>query len=77
MIQLTLQLLVDWIESISGEVVKSKQICYQSIQEVVNITLGVFPVFIHQPGNTVTKSYESWTFHIHCLKNACPVFQLD
>ena len=58
MIQLTLQLLVDWIESISGEVVKSKQICYQSIQEVVNITLGVFPVFIHQPGNTLTKSYK-------------------
>ena len=51
-IQTTLQLLVDWIESISGEVLKSKQICYQSIQELVTITLGVFPIFIHQPGTS-------------------------
>ena len=46
----TLQMLHDWIESISGEVVKSKQICFTSIQECVSITLSIFPVFIHQPG---------------------------
>ncbi|KAH3872942.1 hypothetical protein DPMN_036164 [Dreissena polymorpha] len=44
-----LRLLVDWVEGVSGEVVKAKQICYQSMADIVNITLNVFPVFIHQP----------------------------
>jgi hypothetical protein len=46
----SLKLMVDWVECVSGEVVKTKQICYQSMSEIVNISLAVFPVFIHQPG---------------------------
>lgn len=45
-----LKMLTDWVDCVSGEVVKSKQICYQSMSEIVNITLNIFPVFIHQPG---------------------------
>ncbi|XP_060583375.1 exportin-6-like [Ruditapes philippinarum] len=45
----SLKLMVDWVECVSGEVVKTKQICYQSMSEIVNISLAVFPVFIHQP----------------------------
>ncbi|XP_053382045.1 exportin-6-like [Mercenaria mercenaria] len=46
----SLKLMIDWIECVSGEVVKTKQICYQSMSEIVSISLAVFPVFIHQPG---------------------------
>lgn len=45
----SLKLMVDWIECVSGEVVKSKQMCYQSMSEIVSISLAIFPVFIHQP----------------------------
>jgi len=49
-ISTSLRLLVDWSECVGGEVVKAKQICYQSMTDVVNITLNIFPIFIHQPG---------------------------
>lgn len=45
----SLKLMVDWIECVSGEVIKSKQICYQSMSDMVSISLAIFPVFIHQP----------------------------
>ncbi|XP_052781970.1 exportin-6-like isoform X2 [Mya arenaria] len=45
----SLRLLVDWSECVDGEVVKAKQICYQSMEDIVNITLNIFPIFIHQP----------------------------
>ncbi|XP_074647944.1 exportin-6-like [Tubulanus polymorphus] len=48
-IKKTLEMMVNQVESISGEVVKTKQICYQSIQEVVQVTLSLFPVYIHNP----------------------------
>lgn len=50
-IKRTLQIFEDWIENVAGEVVKSKQICYQSLQEVIEVALAVFPVYLHQPGN--------------------------
>lgn len=45
----TLQLLEDWITSVSGEVVKSKQICFQSLQDVIQVAITIFPVYLHQP----------------------------
>ncbi|XP_064637974.1 exportin-6-like isoform X2 [Lineus longissimus] len=48
-IKKTLQVLTDIIESLAGEVVKSKQICYQSIQEPVQVSLQLFSIYIHQP----------------------------
>ncbi|KAK3591325.1 hypothetical protein CHS0354_028435 [Potamilus streckersoni] len=48
-IRKTLHMFQDWVASISGEVVKTKQICYQSLQEIIQVTLAIFPVFIHQP----------------------------
>ncbi len=43
--------MTDLVETIAVEgVSKSKQICYQSIQEQVQITLNIFPIYIHQPG---------------------------
>jgi len=51
--------MVDWIDCVKGEVVKTKQMCYQSMSEIVNITLGVFPVFIHQPGNNSALLFNS------------------
>ncbi|XP_051876706.1 exportin-6 isoform X4 [Pristis pectinata] len=51
-VQDTLSILRYIVENISGEVTKSRQICYQSLQESVQVSLALFPVFIHQPGIT-------------------------
>uniref|UniRef100_A0A8C7QV62 Importin N-terminal domain-containing protein n=1 Tax=Oncorhynchus mykiss TaxID=8022 RepID=A0A8C7QV62_ONCMY len=48
----TLPVLRDIVDSISGESTKSRQICYQSLQESVQVSLGLFPVFIQQPDVT-------------------------
>lgn len=48
--QQTLPVLRDIVDSISGESTKSRQICYQSLQESVQVSLSLFPVFIQQPG---------------------------
>ncbi|XP_071106408.1 exportin-6-like [Haliotis cracherodii] len=47
-IRVTLQIMQDLIESLAGEVVKSKQICYQSLQESIQMTLTIFPIYIQQ-----------------------------
>ncbi|XP_032896573.1 exportin-6 isoform X4 [Amblyraja radiata] len=51
-VQDTLSILRYIVENVSGEVTKSRQICYQSLQESVQVSLALFPVFIHQPGIT-------------------------
>ncbi|XP_072916163.1 exportin-6 isoform X3 [Hemitrygon akajei] len=51
-VQDTLSILRYIVENICGEVTKSRQICYQSLQESVQVSLALFPVFIHQPGIT-------------------------
>ncbi|CAL1589077.1 unnamed protein product [Knipowitschia caucasica] len=51
-IQQTLPVLRDIVDSISGESTKSRQICYQSLQESVQVSLSLFPVFIQQPDVT-------------------------
>ncbi|KAG5831910.1 hypothetical protein ANANG_G00285420 [Anguilla anguilla] len=48
----TLRVLRDIVDSISGEATKSRQICYQSLQESVQVSLTLFPIFIHQPDVT-------------------------
>lgn len=48
----TLSVLEDIVESISGESTKSRQICYQSLQESVQVSLALFPAFIHQSGRS-------------------------
>uniref|UniRef100_H3DNN8 Exportin 6 n=1 Tax=Tetraodon nigroviridis TaxID=99883 RepID=H3DNN8_TETNG len=48
-IQQTLHVLRDLVHSISGESTKSRQICYQSLQESVQVSLSIFPVFLQQP----------------------------
>uniref|UniRef100_A0A3P8XV62 Importin N-terminal domain-containing protein n=1 Tax=Esox lucius TaxID=8010 RepID=A0A3P8XV62_ESOLU len=52
MLHQTLPVLRDIVDSISAESTKSRQICYQSLQESVQVSLGLFPVFIHQPDVT-------------------------
>ncbi|XP_029431964.1 exportin-6 isoform X3 [Rhinatrema bivittatum] len=44
----TLSVLKDIVENISGEATKSRQICYQSLQESVQVSLALLPAFIHQ-----------------------------
>ncbi|KAM6166674.1 exportin-6 isoform 1-T1 [Erethizon dorsatum] len=44
----TLSVLEDIVENISAESTKSRQICYQSLQESVQVSLALFPAFIHQ-----------------------------
>uniref|UniRef100_A0A667Y2R7 Exportin 6 n=1 Tax=Myripristis murdjan TaxID=586833 RepID=A0A667Y2R7_9TELE len=51
-LQQTLPVLRDIVNSISGESTKSRQICYQSLQESVQVSLSLFPVFIQQPDVT-------------------------
>ncbi|KAM6962761.1 exportin-6 [Aplochiton taeniatus] len=48
----TLPVLKDIVDSISGESTKSRQICYQSLQDSVQVSLALFPVFIQQPDVT-------------------------
>ncbi|CAL8273014.1 unnamed protein product [Lota lota] len=50
--QQTLPVLREVVDSISGESTKSRQICYQSLQESVQVSLALFPVFIQQPDVT-------------------------
>lgn len=52
MLQQTLCVLRDLVDSISGEATKSRQICYQSLQESVQVSLALFPLYIQQPGKT-------------------------
>ncbi|KAM4635404.1 exportin-6 isoform 2-T3 [Polymixia lowei] len=51
-LQQTLPVLRDIVDSISGESTKSRQLCYQSLQECVQVSLSLFPVFIQQPDVT-------------------------
>uniref|UniRef100_A0AAR2KIS4 Importin N-terminal domain-containing protein n=1 Tax=Pygocentrus nattereri TaxID=42514 RepID=A0AAR2KIS4_PYGNA len=51
-LQQTLCVLRDVVDSISGEATKSRQICYQSLQESVQVTLALFPLYIQQPDVT-------------------------
>lgn len=55
-IQQTLPVLRDLVDSISGESTKSRQICYQSLQESVQVSLSLFPVFIQQPGQFLSPT---------------------
>ncbi|XP_056435867.1 exportin-6 [Gadus chalcogrammus] len=50
--QQTLPVLREVVDSISGESTKSRQICYQSLQESVQVSLALFPVFIQHPDVT-------------------------
>ncbi|GAB1610031.1 exportin-6-like isoform X1, partial [Argonauta hians] len=49
LIEKTLKMCRDWVENIASESNKSKHICYQSLQEIVQVTLAILPVYIHQP----------------------------
>lgn len=51
----TLPVLRDLVDSISGESTKSRQICYQSLQESVQVSLSLFPVFIQQSGQRLKR----------------------
>ncbi|XP_005096518.1 exportin-6 [Aplysia californica] len=42
----TMQVCQDWVESLAGEVVKSKQMCCLSLQEVTQTALAIFPVYV-------------------------------
>lgn len=55
-IQQSLPVLRDLVDSISGESTKSRQICYQSLQESVQVSLSLFPVFIQQPGQCLSPT---------------------
>nr|DBA19354.1 TPA: hypothetical protein GDO54_015205 [Pyxicephalus adspersus] len=44
----TLGVLRDIVENISSEGTKSRQICYQSMQEACQLSLALFPTYIHQ-----------------------------
>ena len=50
-LQYTLHMLQDIVLAVTGDqVTKTKVILYQSIQDMVQVTLNVFPVYAHQPG---------------------------
>ena len=44
------------------QVTKTKLILYQSITDVVQLTLTIFPVFIHHPGTHAKKTF-SFVFY--------------
>ena len=50
-VHFTLHVLGDLMAAVAGDqVTKTKLILYQSIADVVQLTLSIFPVFIHHPG---------------------------
>ena len=50
-IKRVLHLVADLIESMSVDgVSRSKQICYQSVEEVIQTAMFLFPIYIRQPG---------------------------
>ncbi|KAG9470640.1 hypothetical protein GDO78_017129 [Eleutherodactylus coqui] len=53
----TLGVLKDIVENISGEGTKSRQICYQSMQESAQLSLTLFPAYIHQSGMWILLVY--------------------
>ncbi|XP_070580061.1 exportin-6-like [Ptychodera flava] len=48
-IKKTLAIMVDLVESVNGEVTKTKQICYSSLQDSIQFTISIFPIYIRQP----------------------------
>lgn len=48
----TLSILKDIVDTVSAEATKSRQICYQSMQDAVQVSLDLFPSYIHQPDVT-------------------------
>ncbi|XP_076441128.1 exportin-6-like [Babylonia areolata] len=47
-IRRVLRVCQDWIETVAGEVVRTKQLLYQSISPVIQSTLAIFSVYISQ-----------------------------
>ncbi|XP_014672669.1 PREDICTED: exportin-6-like isoform X2 [Priapulus caudatus] len=45
----SLKVLGDIVMNVSGEVTKTKQLCYQSVHDCVQVTLHLFPIYIHHP----------------------------
>lgn len=54
-LQFTLHVLQDVVVSVTDEqVTKTKVILYQSIQDMIHLTLTILSVYTHQPGNKMT-----------------------
>lgn len=50
-IQFTLHVLKNLVDAVTeDQVTKTKVILYQSIQDMVQLTLTIFPIYIHHPG---------------------------
>ena len=49
-IRRVLRVCQDWIESVAGEVVRTKQLLYQSLSPVIQTTLAIFSIYISQTG---------------------------
>lgn len=55
-IHFTLHVLGDLMAAVAeDQVTKTKLILYQSIADVVQLTLSIFPLFIHRPGRLKIK----------------------
>lgn len=57
LLHFTLHVLADLMSAATeDQVTKTKLILYQSISDVVQITINIFPVYIHYPGKRKKKS---------------------
>ena len=57
LLHFTLHVLADLMSAATeDQVTKTKLILYQSISDVVQITINIFPVYIHYPGKRKEKS---------------------
>lgn len=56
LLHFTLHVLADLMSAATeDQVTKTKLILYQSISDVVQITINIFPVYIHYPGKQKKK----------------------
>ena len=58
-IRRVLRVCQDWIESVAAEVVRTKQLLYQSLSPIIQTTLAIFSVYISQTGRHKFGTYEN------------------
>ncbi|KAK2152122.1 hypothetical protein LSH36_339g04009 [Paralvinella palmiformis] len=64
----SLQMLTDIISSLAPDgTSRSKQICYQSVQDLIQVTLALFPVYLHMTDVTI-EFLEFFLVLFDCLK---------
>ena len=75
-IRRVLRVCQDWIESVAGEVVRTKQLLYQSLSPVIQTTLAIFSIYISQTG-TLSPYTSLRQVYLHVKQVHLHLYQSD